>query len=127
MTEETIHHYDVEEAAKTVAGRTGQKIELVEEILEAEFLFNAALGVYEIPDDDDGREFMAEIETLRKKHADLIPAADADIEEIEDIDDRLVSFVERLTSASKETVEEVLDSHFDYLEENGMLEPIDDD
>ncbi|TAL17057.1 hypothetical protein EPN96_06670 [bacterium] len=127
MTEEQEVHYDIEEAAKEVASRTGQKIETVEDILEAEFLFNAALGFYEIPDDKEGEEFMEELLVLRQKHSDILPPADANIEEYEDIEDRLVTFITRLTGAEPTAIEEVLDEHILYLEEKGILEPVEED
>ncbi len=127
MEEEDVLEYDVEEAAREVAERTGQEFELVEEILEAEFLFQAALGAFEVPDDEEGREFLDEIRRLREAHADVVPAADAAVDDIEDLDDRLVTFVARLTGAEPASIEEVLDEHILYLEEKGLVEPVDDD
>jgi hypothetical protein len=125
-TEDTVT-YDVEEAAAQVAERTGKPLKLVEEILEAEFLFNAAAGFYEIPDDEEGQEFMAEVEQLQKDHADLLPKPDEEIEDYDDIEDRLVSFVARLSGAKPEVIGEVLDEHILYLEEKGILEPVEEE
>lgn len=126
MDEEAVV-YDVEEAAGVVAERTGLEVAPVEEILEAEFLFQAALGVIEIPDDEEGAEFLEEVRQMRKTHSDLVPPIDADLDAIEDLDDRLVTFVSRLTGAEPATIEEVLDEHVLYLEEQGLLETGDDD
>lgn len=126
MDEEAVV-YDVEEAAGIVAERTGLEVAPVEEILEAEFLFQAALGVIEIPDDEEGAEFLEEVRQLRQTHLDLVPPIDADLDAIEDLDDRLVTFVSRLTGAEPATIEEVLDEHVLYLEEQGLLETADDD
>lgn len=125
-SEETIV-YDMEEAAKLVAERTGQKLMCVEEILEAEFLFNAAMGFYDIPDDEEGHEFMEEIRHAREQHDDLLPPAEEPITDYDQLEDRLVTFVTRLTGAEPETVEEVLDEHILYLEEKGILEPVEED
>lgn len=126
MDEEAVV-YDVEEAAGVVAERTGLEVAPVEEILEAEFLFQAALGVIEIPDDEEGAEFLEEVRQMRKTHSDLVPPIDADLDAIEDLDDRLVTFVSRLTGAEPATIEDVLDEHVLYLEEQGLLETGDDD
>ncbi len=126
MDEEAIV-YDVEEAAGVVAERTGLEIDPVEEILEAEFLFQAALGVIEIPDDEEGAEFLEEVRQLRETHSDLVPSIDADLGEFDDLEDRLVTFVSRLTGAEPATVEDVLDEHILYLEEKGLIEPSDED
>ncbi|PLX46166.1 MAG: hypothetical protein C0609_01140 [Deltaproteobacteria bacterium] len=119
--------YDVEEAAAEVARRTGQELEVVEEILEAEFLFNAAMGFYEIPDDEEGEAFMEDLRKLREAHTDVIPSIDEKIDDYDDIEDRLVTFITRMTGADPSAIEEVLDEHIIYLEEKGILEPVDDD
>ncbi len=123
---EEVMLYDVEEAAREVAERTGLAVEAVEEILEADFLFHCALGVYEIPDDDEGQEFMDEVRKLQQAHADLVPPAGTDLGGIEDLEDRLVTFAARLTGAEPATIEEVLDEHILYLEEKGFIEPEED-
>ncbi len=122
MTDEAMV-YDVEQAAREVATRTGMDLEPVEDILEAEFLFHCALGAYEIPDDEEGQEFMAEVRKMQRDNADLIPPADADLETYDDLADRLVTFVSRLTGGDPATIEEVLDEHILYLEEKGFIEP----
>ncbi len=127
MEDEEILEYDVEEAARVVSERTGIDVEDVEEILEAEFLFQAALGAYEIPDDEEGQEFMEEVRRIREAHADLIPAVDANLDDYDDLEDRLVTFVARLTGADPSAVEDVLDEHILYLEEAGIVEPEEDD
>ena len=121
--EEDVEVYDVEEAASAVAERSGVDKEVVEEILEAEFLFQAALGAIEIPDDDEGEEFMEEVRQLRAAHADLVPGLDADLDAMDDLEDRLVTFVSRLTGAEPSAIEDVLDEHILYLEERGLIEP----
>jgi hypothetical protein len=121
--EEDVEVYDVEEAAGVVAERSGVDRDVVEEILEAEFLFQAALGAIEVPDDEEGEEFMEEVRQLRDAHADLVPALDADLDAIEDLEDRLVTFVSRLTGAEPSAIEDVLDEHILYLEERGLIEP----
>jgi len=126
MDEDTLE-YDVEKAAAVVADRTGIELETVEGVLEAEFLFQAALGSFEIPDDEEGEAFMAEIVKVRQEYGDLIPPADADLEEFPDMDDRLMAFVTRMTGEEATTVEEILDEHVLYLEEMGILEPEEDD
>ncbi len=125
--EEDVEVYDVEEAARVVSERTGLEQEAVEEILEAEFLFQAALGAIEIPDDEEGAEFLEEVRHLREAHADVVPAIDADLDTLEDLDDRLVTFVSRLTGAEPATIEDVLDEHILYLEEQGLIEPLEDE
>ncbi len=125
MTDEVLL-YDVEVAAREVAERTGLEVEAVEEILEADFLFHCALGVYEIPDDEEGQEFMAEVLKLQKANADLVPPAGTDLDQVEDLEDRLITFVARLTGAEPATIEEVLDEHILYLEEKGFIEPEDE-
>lgn len=128
MQENEMVVYDVEDAAKVVAERTGQPLVTVEEILEAEFMFNAALGFYEIPDDEEGQEFMEEIRRLQEEHTDLFPPAGEEITDFEEIEERLVAFVTRQVAGTpRETVEAVLDEHILYLEEKGILEPTDDD
>jgi len=122
--EEDVEVYDVEEAARVVSERTGMEQEAVEEILEAEFLFQAALGAIEIPDDDEGAEFLEEVRQLREAHGDVVPAIDTDLDALEDLDDRLLTFVSRLTGAEPATIEEVLDEHILYLEERGLIEPL---
>ncbi|MEW6487964.1 MAG: hypothetical protein AB1578_08620 [Thermodesulfobacteriota bacterium] len=125
---EEVEVYDVEEAARVVSERTGMEPGVVEEILEAEFLFQAALGVVEVvEDDEEGADFLEEIRQLREAHADLVPAIDADLDALEDLDDRLVTFVSRLTGAEPATIEDVLDEHLLYLEEQGLLEPAEDE
>jgi cell division FtsZ-interacting protein ZapD len=125
---EEVEVYDVEEAARVVSERTGMASDVVEEILEAEFLFQAALGVVEVvEDDEEGAEFVEEIRQLRQTHADLVPPIDADLDALEDLDDRLVTFVSRLTGAEPATIEDVLDEHLLYLEEQGLLEPAEDE
>ncbi|GAB4269215.1 MAG: hypothetical protein Kow0092_23190 [Deferrisomatales bacterium] len=121
--DEELEVYDVEAAARVVAERTGMDAETVERVLEAEFLFQAALGAFDIPDDEEGEEFHDEIRRLRQAHADVIPPVDADLERVEDLDDRLVTFVSRLTGVEPATIEDVLDEHILYLEEQGLLEP----
>lgn len=123
--DEDVLIYDLEEAAGVVAERTGMDLDTVETILEAEFLFQAALGAFEIPDDEDGQEFMEEIRRLREGHADLIPPVEADLDDIEGLEDRLLTFVSRLTGAEPASIEEVLDEHILYLEESGLIEPDD--
>lgn len=125
--EEDVLEYDVEEAARIVAERTGKDVELVEGVLEAEFLFQAALGSFEIPDDEEGQSFMAEVLKVREEHGDLIPPLDSDLDEMPDLDDRLVTFVNRLTGADAAVIEEILDEHILYLEEAGVLEPEEDE
>jgi hypothetical protein len=120
--EEDALIYDVEEAAGVVAERTGMDLETVETILEAEFLFQASLGAFEIPEDEEGQEFMEEIRKLREGHADLIPPVDANLDDFEDLEDRLVTFVSRLTGAEPASIEDVLDEHILYLEETGLIE-----
>ena len=115
--------YNVEEAAQIVAERTGLDVEKVENILEAEFLFQAAFGAVEIPDDEEGEEFLEEVRRLREEHSDLIPPIDADLDDIEDLDDRVVAFVTRLTGEEAASIEDVLDEHILFLEEKGILEP----
>ncbi|MBI5440470.1 MAG: hypothetical protein HY900_04580 [Deltaproteobacteria bacterium] len=127
MEEDEELEYDVEQAARVVAERTGIEPEDVEEILEAEFLFQAALGAYEIPDDEEGREFMEEVRRIREAHADLIPAVDADLDEFDDLEDRAVTFIARITAAEPNTIEDVLDEHALYLEELGIIEPEEED
>ncbi len=124
--EEDVEVYDVEEAARVVADRTGLDREAVEEILEAEFLFQAALGAIEIPDDEEGAEFMEEVREIREANSDLIPAIDADLDSLDDLDDRLVTFVSRLTGAEPAAIEDVLDEHILYLEEQGLIEPMEE-
>lgn len=120
--------YDVEEAAAEVARRTGRPLEIVEEILEAEFLFNAALGFYEIPDDEEGQEFMEEIRKVQADHPDLIPESGETIEDYEEIEERLVAFIGRyVADVDQALIEEVLDEHILYLEEKGILEPAEDE
>lgn len=119
--------YDVEEAAAEVAKRTGNDLELVEEILEAEFMFNAALGFYEIPDDEEGQEFMEEIRSLQKDHSDLLPEIGSEIENFDEIEERLLAFVSRMVQGVEpEVIEAVLNEHILFLEEKGILEPADD-
>ena len=127
MDQDDVLEYDVEEAARVVAERTGIEPEEVEEILEAEFLFQAALGAYEIPDDEEGQEFMEEIRRLREVHADVIPKVDANLDEFDDLEDRAVTFVARVTGAEPTTIEDVLDEHALYLEELGIIEPEEDE
>ena len=127
MTNDETIVYDVEEAAARVAERTGLKVEQIEEVLEAEFLFNSALGFYEIPDDEEGQEFMAEVRKLRKEHSDLLPPVDEEIVDYDDLEDKLVAFIARLTEAETEMIETILDEHIFYLEEKGILEPVEDD
>lgn len=125
---EEVEVYDVEEAARVVSERTGMEPGVVEEILEAEFLFQAALGVVEVvEDDEEGADFLEEVRQLRETHADLVPAIDTDLDALEDLDDRLVTFVSRLTGAEPATIEDVLDEHLLYLEEQGLLEPAEDE
>jgi len=114
--------YDVEEAARVVAERSGLKLVDAENILEAEFLFQATLGAFDIPDDAEGQEFMDEIRHLRETHADLVPALDADLDEILDLEDRAVTFISRLTGREPSTIEEALDEHILYLEEQGLID-----
>jgi hypothetical protein len=127
MEEEDVLEYDVEAAAKVVAERTGIDLEDVEGILEAEFLFQAALGAFEIPDDEEGEEFLEEVRKIREANEDLIPPAGADLDDFEDLEDRLVTFVARVTGADPSAVEDVLDEHILYLEEMGLLEAEDED
>lgn len=127
MSEADMVVYDVEDAAKVVSSRTGTALEVVEEILEAEFMFNAALGFYEIPDDEEGQEFMAEIRALQEEHSDLIPEVGTEIDDYEEVEERLVAFVSRLVQGvEREVIENVLDEHILYLEEKGILEPAED-
>ncbi len=125
--EEDALVYDVEEAARVVAERTGLDLEKVESILEAEFLFQAAFGAFEIPDDEESEEFLEEVRQLREAHADLVPPIDANLDEVEDLDDRLVTFVSRLTGEEPASIEDVLDEHILYLEEKGLIEPPEDE
>lgn len=125
--EEDYIVYDVEEAAAEVARRTGQELLVVEEVLEAEFLFNAAMGFYEIPDDEEGQEFLEEVRRIRDEHADLVPNSEADVADFEEVEDRLVTFVHRLTGTDPAAVEKILDEHILYLEEKGILEPVAED
>jgi len=125
--EEDVEVYDVEEAASVVAERSGVDRDVVEEILEAEFLFQAALGAIEVPEDEEGEEFMEEVRQLREAHADLVPALDADLDAMDDLEDRLVTFVSRLTGAEPAAIADVLDEHILYLEERGLIEPEDDE
>lgn len=127
MEDEEILEYDVEEAARVVSERTGIEVDQVEGVLEAEFLFQAALGAFEIPDDEEGQEFMEEIRRVREANEDLIPPVDANLDDYEDLEDRLVTFVARLTGAESSAVEDVLDEHILYLEEMGIVEPEEDD
>ena len=115
--------YNVEEAARVVAERTGLDPEKVGTILEAEFLFQAAFGAVEFPDDEEGEEFQEEVRRLREEHSDLIPPIDADLDDVEDLDERVVAFVGRLTGEEAASIEEVLDEHILFLEEKGILEP----
>jgi len=119
--------YDVEDAARVVAERTGLSLADAENILEAEFLFQACLGAFEIDDDDEGQEFMEEIRDLREAHTDLVPAVDEDLDQIEDLEDRAVTFIARLTGSEPATIEEALDEHILYLEERGLLDAEEDD
>jgi hypothetical protein len=119
--------YDMDEAAVVLAERTGLDLKKIEGILEAEFLFQAAFGVYEIPDDEDGEEFMEEVRKLRAEHSDLVPAIDANIDDVEDLDDRLITFVSRLTGEEPASIEDVLDEHILYMEEQGLIEPAEDE
>ncbi len=124
MQEEDMVVYDVEQAAAEVAEKTSQPLELVEEILEAEFMFNAALGFYEIPDDEEGQEFMEEIRKMREHFADLLPPADEPIDDYEKVEENLVEFVTRvIEGVDPAVVEHVLDEHILYLEAQGILEP----
>lgn len=120
--EEDVEVYDVEEAAGVVVERTGMDLEVVESVLEAEFLFQAALGAFEIPDDEEGQEFLDEIRRLREAHGDLVPPVDADLDDYDDLEDRLVTFVSRLTGVEPASIEDILDEHILYLEEKGLIE-----
>jgi hypothetical protein len=124
--EEDVLVYDVEEAARAVAERTGLDLEQVESILEAEFLFQAAFGAFEIPDDEEGEEFFEEVRRIREAHSDLVPPIDADLDDYDDLEDRLVTFVSRLTGEEPGSIEDVLDEHILYLEEQGLIEPAED-
>jgi hypothetical protein len=124
--DDDVLEYDVEEAARIVSERTGIDVELVEGVLEAEFLFQAALGSFEIPDDEEGEAFMAEVVKVRQEYGDLLPPVDADLDDFPDLDDRLVTFVTRMTGADPSAIEDVLDEHILYLEEVGVLEPEED-
>jgi hypothetical protein len=121
VEDEEAEVYDVEEAARIVAERTGLDVEKVESILEAEFLFQAAFGAFEIPDDEEGEDFLEEVRRLREEHADLIPPIDANLDDVEDLDDRVVAFVSRITGEETASVEDVLDEHILFLEEKGLL------
>ncbi len=127
MSEEEIVVYDVEEAASVVANRTGQELAVVEEILESEFLFNAAMGFYEIPDDEEGEEFMQELRKLRMDHKDILPPIDEEIKDYDEVEDKLLTFVTRLTGADPTAIEEVLDEHILYLEEKCILEEVEEE
>lgn len=126
MENEEVIVYDVEEAAVEVAKRADKELQLVEEILEAEFFFNAALGFYEIPDDEEGQSFMEEVRKVREQNKDLLPPVEENIEDYDEIEDKLVAFISRVTGAEEQVVEAVLDEHILYLEEKGILEPVDD-
>jgi hypothetical protein len=125
--EEDMVVYDVEQAAVEVAKRSDQELPIVEEILEAEFFFNAALGFYEIPDDEEGQQFMEEVRKIREQNEDLLPPADQEIEDYDEIEDKLVAFIHRITGAEEAVIEAVLDEHIIYLEEQGVLEPMDEE
>ncbi|MBE0617299.1 MAG: hypothetical protein IH608_05160 [Proteobacteria bacterium] len=56
-----------------------------------------------------------------------MPAIGADLDALDDLDDRLLTFVSRLTGAEPATIEEVLDEHILYLEERGLIEPLEDE
>lgn len=127
MEDEDVLEYDVEKAAQVVSERTGIEAEDVESILEAEFLFQASLGAFEIPDDDEGEEFLEEVRRIREAHGDIIPPIDADLDDFDDLEDRLVTFVSRLTGADPSAIEDVLDEHILYLEEVGVIEPEEDE
>ena len=99
----------------------------MEEILEAEFFFNAALGFYEIPDDEEGQQFMEEVRRIREQNKDLLPPADQEIEDYDEIEEKLVAFIHRITGAEDTVVEAVLDEHIIYLEEQGILESVDEE
>jgi hypothetical protein len=118
--------YDVEEAARVVSERSGLQLADAENILEAEFLFQATLGAFDIPDDEEGQEFMNEIRQLREAHADLVPAVDEDLDRIPDLEDRAVTFISRLTGSEPSAIEEALDEHILYLEERGLID-VDDE
>jgi hypothetical protein len=122
--EEEVVVYDVEEAAAEVAKRTKHELDLVEEVLEAEFIFNAALGFYEIPDDEEGDEFNEEIRIIREKFADILPPADQPIDDYDAVEEKLIAFITRLIDGvAVAGVEAILDEHILYLEEKGILEP----
>jgi len=127
MEEEEVLEYDVEEAARVVAERTGIDVEDVEGILEAEFLFQAALGAFEIPDDEEGEEFLEEVRKVRQAQADLLPPVEANLDDYDDLEDRMVTFVARMTGADPAAIEDVLDEHILYLEEMGVIEPEEDE
>jgi hypothetical protein len=127
MEKDDVVVYDVEQAAAEVASATGRDVEMVEDILEAEFLFNAALGFYDIPDDEEGREFLEEIRHLRENNADLLPSADEEIHDYGEVEDRLVAFIQRATGFDAAIVEEVLDEHIAYLDRTGILDGADED
>ena len=118
--------YDVEEAARVVAERSGLKLGEAENILEAEFLFQATLGAFDIPDDEEGQEFMDEVRQLRETHADLVPALDQDLDQVPDLEDRAVTFISRLTGSDPNAIEEALDEHILDLEERGLIDPDED-
>ena len=127
MSQEEMIVYDVEEAAAAVAEKTGQELLAVEEVLEGEFMSNAALGFYEIPDDEEGQEFMEEVRKMRQEPNALIPPRDEPIEDYDEIEDRLVAFIGRVTEIEEANIEQILDEHILYLESKGILEPVDDD
>ena len=127
MSEEEEVVYDVEAAAQVVAERSGLKLEEAESILEAEFLFQATLGAFDIPDDEEGQEFMEEVRHLRETHADLVPSLDQDLDLIPDLEDRAVTFISRLTGSEPSAIEDALDEHILYLEEMGLIDAEDDD
>ncbi len=124
MENEDVVVYDVEEAAVEVAKRVDQELDIVEEVLEAEFLFNAAMGFYEIPEDEEGQEFLAEVRRLRSEYSDFFPAVDDKVDDYEELEDRLVEFIGKLVEVDEGTIEKILDEHILYLEEKGILEPV---
>ena len=58
---------------------------------------------------------------------DICHVQGADLDDYDDLEDRLVTFVARLTGAEPTAVEDVLDEHILYLEEMGLVETEEDE
>ena len=113
--DDTVARYDPLEAVAQISEATGVDIKTVALVLEGELDYLACLGLLDDSEiDEDARREIAE---LRGANADVIEASEGEYSS-----EAAASFIQRNRGIDKQTIGQVLDANYRFMEERGFLD-----